>query len=63
MTRDPGELHNLAPVHSRQVGTMEQVLERMIAAAVKSGRQVTGATAPVDDATRHRLEALGYLQR
>ena len=63
LTRDPGELHNLAPVHARQVAAMEQVLERMVAAAVKTGRQVTGTTAPVGAATRRRLEALGYLQR
>jgi arylsulfatase A-like enzyme len=63
LTRDPGELHNLAPVHARQVAAMEQVLERMVAAAVKTGQQVTGTTAPVDAATRRRLEALGYLQR
>jgi arylsulfatase A-like enzyme len=63
LTRDPGEQHNLAPVHPRQVAAMEQVLERMVASAVKEGRRVTGATAPVDAATRRRLEALGYLQR
>ena len=63
LTRDPGEQHNLAPVHPRQVAAMEQLLERMVASAVKAGRRVTGATAPVDGATRRRLEALGYLQR
>jgi arylsulfatase len=63
LTRDPGEHHNLAPVHPRQVAAMEQVLQRMVAAAVKAGRQVTGATAPIDAATRRRLEALGYLQQ
>jgi iduronate 2-sulfatase len=63
LTRDPGEQHNLAPVHPRQVAAMEQVLERMVASAVKTGRRVNGATAPVDSATRRRLEALGYLQR
>ena len=63
LTRDPGEHHNLAPVHSRQVAAMANVLERMVASAVNAGRQVNGATAPVDAATRRRLEALGYLQR
>lgn len=63
LTRDPGEQHNLAPVHPRRVAAMEQVLERMVASAVNAGRRVTGATAPVDNATRRRLEALGYLQR
>jgi arylsulfatase A-like enzyme len=63
LTRDPGEQHNLASIHPRQVATMEQVLERMVAAAVNAGRRVIGATAPVDAATQRRLEALGYLQR
>jgi arylsulfatase len=63
LTRDPGEQHNLAPVHTRQVAAMEHVLERMVASAVKAGRRITGSTAPVDPATRRRLEALGYLQR
>ena len=63
LTRDPAEHHNLAPIHPRQVAAMEHVLERMVASAIKAGERFTGARAPVDPATRRRLEALGYLQR
>jgi arylsulfatase A-like enzyme len=63
LTRDPSEQHNMAAVHPRQVAAMEHVLERMIASAVNAGRRIAGATAPVDDATMRRLEALGYVQR
>jgi arylsulfatase A-like enzyme len=63
LTRDPGEQHNLAPVHPRQLAAMEHVLERMVASAVNAGRRIAGATAPVDDATMRRLEALGYVQK
>jgi arylsulfatase A-like enzyme len=63
LTRDPGEQHNLAPVHPRQLAAMEHVLERMVASAVNAGTRVAGATSPVDAATMRRLEALGYVQR
>jgi arylsulfatase A-like enzyme len=63
LTRDPGEQHDLAHVYQRQVTAQAEILERMLDSAVAAGRQVTGATAPVDKATMRRLEALGYVQR
>jgi arylsulfatase A-like enzyme len=62
LRRDPGEQHNLADAHHGQAAALEQVLQRMVASAVRVGRRVTGAPSPVNDATIRRLKALGYVQ-
>jgi arylsulfatase A-like enzyme len=61
LARDPGEQHSLA--HQGRIAEMERTLARLLEAAIESGSRITGETAPVDAATRERLESLGYVQR
>jgi arylsulfatase A-like enzyme len=61
LARDPGEQHSIA--HAGRMAEMERLLARLLDAAIKSGSRIAGETAPVDAATKERLESLGYVQK
>jgi arylsulfatase A-like enzyme len=61
LARDPAEQHALAP--PPRIAAMEQMLESMLADAIRSGSAIASESGPVSEDTRRRLEALGYLQR
>jgi hypothetical protein len=60
LTHDPAEQHTVD--HPRQMAEMEEMLERIGAGAARIGSRISGATASVDDETRRKLGALGYVQ-
>jgi arylsulfatase A-like enzyme len=57
--RDPGEQHDQAGIHPQRVGYARQRLLELNARVAESAE--TAQAPPLDDATRDRLEALGYL--
>jgi arylsulfatase A-like enzyme len=60
LTRDPGEQFTVD--HPKQMAAMEEMLERISANAARLGSRISGATTSVDDETRRKLGALGYVQ-
>jgi arylsulfatase A-like enzyme len=60
LTRDRGEQHTID--HPKQMAEMEQMLDRIAASAARIGSRISGATTSVDDETRRKLGALGYVQ-
>jgi len=59
LERDPPELANLAPSEASRAETMQQALERMLAAVGGAGKPKPPET--VDSETAERLQALGYV--
>ncbi|MFP6626449.1 MAG: sulfatase [Deltaproteobacteria bacterium] len=57
---DPGELHNLAGSHSDLVASLRVDLEDLRALA--GAGAVEGLSGEIDEASRERLRALGYIQ-
>jgi arylsulfatase A-like enzyme/uncharacterized membrane protein YbhN (UPF0104 family) len=61
VANDPGELANLAPAEAHEVARLDSLLVE--AAAVAAGQAVASSgDVQMDDATRERLRALGYVQ-
>ena len=53
---DPGELKDLAPRFPERVAQFHQILDAYLASSAS-----VGAWAELDDESRSRLEALGYV--
>jgi len=56
LSADPGELTDLAPEHPNDVERLNSILNEYMAGSIE-----TGAWAELDDESRARLEALGYV--
>lgn len=59
---DPQERENVASVHPDLVRSLESVLARIVAEAIKAGDRIQGQYAPIPDAVLERLRSLGYVQ-
>ncbi|MCK4547558.1 MAG: sulfatase [Candidatus Eisenbacteria sp.] len=57
---DPGETTNLAETHNSRAQELLARLNELY--AISSDKAVSGTTVTIDDGTRERLEALGYIQ-
>jgi hypothetical protein len=64
IAHDPGERRDLlAPEHiGPEVTPIFEALSRALVESVAPFEAPRGASAPIDDATRRRLEALGYAE-
>lgn len=61
---DPDERHDVHSRHPEVARALRQNLERLVAAsAALAAAASPGAAHPIDDETRRRLEALGYVAR
>jgi arylsulfatase A-like enzyme len=57
---DPGELRNLADEHPELVGTLTQQATTWLESCLSRARPPDGPS-PLDDETKARLRAMGYL--
>ena len=63
LARDPLEMRNVASEHENQRKTFQSHLQSFLAEAARSGPRHSGEPVILDEATRKRLEALGYMDR
>jgi arylsulfatase A-like enzyme len=63
VVHDPHEHHDLAATEAARVRDMRPVLDRMLAEALRRGRDIRADKVAVDPAVAERLRSLGYGQR